>query len=78
MKWSNKVSGVYACTGSDGHTDVRSLEGSTEGYAPRWFKPPAGARFAPDGSLITFREGDHNLTQYKAEGAPLDPEMESL
>lgn len=61
LKWSNKVSGVYACTGQDSHTDIRSLEGTNEGYAPKWYKPPVGANFGPSGNLITFREDNGTM-----------------
>jgi len=29
-----------------------------KGYAPKWLKPPVGARFSADGKLIAFKENN--------------------
>lgn len=36
-----------------------------KGYAPKWLKPPVGARFSADGKLIAFKENNGTvLKQY--------------
>ena len=57
LKWSNKSPSIYAVTGADGHTEVKSLD-MKKGYAPKWLKPPVGARFSADGKLIAFKENN--------------------
>lgn len=49
LKWSKRVNSVYSISSPDGVTCIRSLpSGGKEGYAPKWLKPPVGARFSFD------------------------------
>jgi hypothetical protein len=57
LRWSSKQPSIYAVTNTDGHTYVKSLD-VKRGYAPKWLKPPVGARFAADGSLLGFKENN--------------------
>jgi hypothetical protein len=56
-------------TGADGHTEIKSLD-MKKGYAPKWLKPPVGARFSADGKLVAFKENNgFLLKQYSTENA---------
>jgi hypothetical protein len=59
---------------------VRSLEGSTEGYAPKWFKPPVAVRYAPSGGqFTTFRENHGSLlTVYQTKDNVPDQDLDSF
>ena len=60
--WSPKLPAIYSVSSNDGDVQVYSLNNDTQmesnlsNYAPKWLKPPVGARFSFDGRLIIFSE----------------------
>lgn len=56
LRWSS-IPSVFAFTGNSSKTFLYSMDSEAlSNYAPRWIKPPVGARFSVNGDLVSFSE----------------------
>jgi protein transport protein SEC31 len=63
IKFSPRLPAVYSVTNQRGGSTIFSMNDDSQldnnqlaTYAPRWLKPPVGARFSFDGKLVVFSE----------------------
>jgi len=72
VKMSPRLPAIYSVSTASGNSTIYTLNDDTQidsqlsSYAPRWLKPPVGARFSFDGRLAVFSEkGGVSIKEYK-------------
>ncbi|EGR27630.1 hypothetical protein IMG5_192850 [Ichthyophthirius multifiliis] len=77
-QWS-KIPSVYSIVSSSGQIQVLTLNSdSITAYPPKWYQPPVGATFAPNGNILYFSENtQQEIKQKILQKAQISQELQA-